>query len=268
VAQEPSGRLRRAAQIFDEVRAAVPDHRASTYALMERYRAEGLLNEDLIAHLMEQTRSLNQQIRKLRMKTDEIRQAPLNFKETLPDGSVAEYNKAIEDTTPDRLRRIFASAARVRERRSVYEDAAARAKGAKKALEAEQEEHETLLSELEREAAAEHESLPLFPADTAAPEPPADDAWRHTPLADLGLPPAIVETLTEAELTTFGQLADWTAAGKELTDIPRIGPAKAEKIEDAFFAYWSGRVAPVEFTAVQPPPDALPDDAEDDPAGD
>jgi uncharacterized coiled-coil protein SlyX len=101
VAQEPSGRLRRAAQIFDEVRAAVPDHRASTYALMERYRAEGLLNEDLIAHLMEQTRSLNQQIRKLRMKTDEIRQAPLNFKETLPDGSVAEYNKAIEDTTPE-----------------------------------------------------------------------------------------------------------------------------------------------------------------------
>jgi predicted flap endonuclease-1-like 5' DNA nuclease len=176
------------------------------------------------------------------------------------------------DPAPDRLRRIFASAARVRERRSVYEDAAARAKGAKKALEAEQEEHETLLSELEREAAAEHESLPLFPADTAAPEPPADDAWRHTPLADLGLPPAIVETLTEAELTTFGQLADWTAAGKELTDIPRIGPAKAEKIEEATEDFWARRNSSAVRDSIActlaPLPDAPPADAEDDPDGD
>jgi ERCC4-type nuclease len=118
---------------------------------------------------------------------------------------------------------------------------------------------------LEREAAAEHESLPLFPEDAAAPEPPADDSWRVVPFTLLNLPQAIVEKLYEAELATVGQLADWTAAGRELTDIPGIGPAKAEKIEEAMEAFWSVRTDSAESAAAEAAPTA---DAGDGPAGD
>jgi len=64
------------------------------------------------------------------------------------------------------------------------------------------------------------------------------DWWRDVPIAELGLPQGIVQRLAEAAIETIGQLATHTESGQHLTDIPGIGQAKAEKIEDALQTFW------------------------------
>lgn len=55
---------------------------------------------------------------------------------------------------------------------------------------------------------------------------PAD--WRDVTVEQLGLPPGLCEALRDAEADTLGKLDS-----RPLTQIPRIGPAKAGKIEAA-----------------------------------
>jgi len=64
------------------------------------------------------------------------------------------------------------------------------------------------------------------------------EAWKNVPVDTLGLPVGIVAALKEADIDTLGKIADYTAAGKRLTDIANIGTAKAEKIENACAEYW------------------------------
>lgn len=113
MAAGPSGRVRRAAQLFDQLRSEIPDHRAFTTALKDRYHAEGLIEDDMEAYLMDQTRGLMQQVRKQRLKGEEARQTPLNFKEVLPDGNSVEFYKAIEDTTPTECAQFMHDQAKV-----------------------------------------------------------------------------------------------------------------------------------------------------------
>jgi hypothetical protein len=63
-------------------------------------------------------------------------------------------------------------------------------------------------------------------------------------LVSHGLPQSLVVRLGEASLTTIGLLADFTNAGKRLTDLDGVGEAKAEKIEQALERFWSEWKAP------------------------
>lgn len=75
----------------------------------------------------------------------------------------------------------------------------------------------------------------LAPGDVTAA--PAEEAWRSVSIDQIGLPEKLASSLIEAEIKTIGALADYTKE-HELTDLPGIGPAKAEKIQNAMEAYW------------------------------
>ena len=49
---------------------------------------------------------------------------------------------------------------------------------------------------------------------------------------------ALLKSLKKGGLTTVGQLADFTASNKRLTDISGIGPEKAEKIQNQMVEFW------------------------------
>jgi len=77
------------------------------------------------------------------------------------------------------------------------------------------------------------------PAESPAPVPADDETWRTVSISELGITGKLAESLTEAGLTTMGAIADWGDSGKLLTDVPGVGPAKAEKIENATAEYWA-----------------------------
>ncbi len=52
------------------------------------------------------------------------------------------------------------------------------------------------------------------------------------------LPDGIVAVLQSAEVDTVGKICDWSKTGRPLTEIPKIGAAKATKIEEALDAFW------------------------------
>lgn len=96
------------------------------------------------------------------------------------------------------------------------------------------------------------QTLPF--GDDARPtdETPApDEAWRAidiSALQDHGLPGGIVGKLVDAEIRTIGDLSNWhtpppTGQGKTLTDIPGVGQAKADKIDEALAKFWEARNA-------------------------
>lgn len=64
-----------------------------------------------------------------------------------------------------------------------------------------------------------------------------DKEWKRVPLSKL-FDGALLKSLTEAKVTTMGELCAYTAADKRLIDIPGIGPGKAAKIEDATLKFW------------------------------
>lgn len=88
--------------------------------------------------------------------------------------------------------------------------------------------------------AAEGESSQADTTDTATPTaiPPDDDSWREIGLEDLSLTESLLTKLYSANLDTVGELADFTASGKQLVDIDGVGPAAAEKIEGAMDRFW------------------------------
>lgn len=89
---------------------------------------------------------------------------------------------------------------------------------------------------------AEEKARKLFGFIRALNAPmPLFDVWRVTPVAELGLPDGITAALTEAGYDTVGKLADYTKAGKELTDIAYIGIHKAEAIREALERFWQQR---------------------------
>jgi len=81
------------------------------------------------------------------------------------------------------------------------------------------------------------ESAP--PTDSDA----ADEAsWRAFRIEDLDdLSDGTVGALHNADIETVGQLADYTAGGKRLTDIPKLGKAKVSQIEAASLKFFEER---------------------------
>lgn len=101
----------------------------------------------------------------------------------------------------------------------------------KKKLEKHQADLNRIVGEL---ASVDGGQLPL-PFDEVV----EDDAWRAVSLDTLGIRGKLADTLCEANLPNLGAIADYTAAGKLLTDIEGVGAAKAEKVEEACAAYWA-----------------------------
>jgi len=157
------------------------------------------------------------------------------------------------------------------ELKDAYENAHASASALKKRMEKQQEHLNKLIGE--KKAAKRGGYTPRLPFgktdDSPAEEPTAaaevaDEAWKQVGLDSLGITGKLAETLTEAGLSTLGKIADYTASGKQLTDIDGVGPAKAEKIEEACTEYWAANprsslaVAEAEPTAAEAVPEAEP----------
>lgn len=76
---------------------------------------------------------------------------------------------------------------------------------------------------------------------TDSGECPPDESWRALPLSEVlvGIPDSNLEKLADAKLDTLGQLSDWLKDERNrLTDLPGIGQAKAEKIENKLMEFW------------------------------
>lgn len=132
-----------------------------------------------------------------------------------------------------------------REAESTWSAAHREAGELKKEMEAEQNLLNKLADEMREISQGNYTPRLPFPADDA-PAHDAVDAWRLVPLVDLDMPASVAAMLEDARLPTLGALADYTRAGKLLTDIKGIGQAKADQIEDATAAYWAANPMPSE----------------------
>ena len=87
---------------------------------------------------------------------------------------------------------------------------------------------------------AEVEERPM--PGTSAESSGEAEPWRAVPVENLGLSAGICSILREHnQISTLGQLADFTADGAPLTMLRKIGEAKARAIEEATIAYWEGQ---------------------------
>jgi hypothetical protein len=68
-----------------------------------------------------------------------------------------------------------------------------------------------------------------------------DDSWRMVSLQSVLVEQSLWGPLDESDIFTLGQLADYSARGKWLTDIVGIGPAKSERIEQKCAEFWALR---------------------------
>lgn len=147
----------------------------------------------------------------------------------------------------DALTRIRELNDEVTRHREDFDQKDAKAKAAKKLLEASQNDLNVYIRGLS-------ESHPLF--EKAAPEParkhgpePAkpDEAWQTHLLSELiplGVSSKVIDALEEQGLVNIGHVADHTAKA-QLTDLKGIGEAKATAIEEALIRWWE---AHPEFT--------------------
>lgn len=86
----------------------------------------------------------------------------------------------------------------------------------------------------------------------ARPAPTKPTDWRSTPIESLDLPESICNALREnpkMTIATIGDLSDWCKQRNLLTDIKKIGSAKAEKIEAALEKFWRENPQVVENVA-------------------
>jgi len=66
----------------------------------------------------------------------------------------------------------------------------------------------------------------------------AEGPWRDEPIDNLFKPGVILASLKNAGLNTLGELSDYTASERLLTDLNGIGPGKAEQIENRLVEFW------------------------------
>lgn len=178
------------------------------------------------------------------------------------------------------------SRAKVARLEKLSDEAAKKAKEAKKRHESAIEDHFALEQELD----SGQQRLPFGPdepATAAAPSSPApaepDETWKVVPLATLGiddeLPAGLLAKLEDAGLKTVGDVADHTkpdqaGRSKQLVDIKGIGQAAAAKIETALEQFWAKHAARLAAAASSPADPATDDPVEDedpdedDPEGD
>lgn len=64
-----------------------------------------------------------------------------------------------------------------------------------------------------------------------------DDSWKARSVNELNIKKGLVKSLEENGIETLGDLKMMWDAGKQLTDVPGIGPEKAGEVADAWAAY-------------------------------
>lgn len=75
--------------------------------------------------------------------------------------------------------------------------------------------------------------------ETATHVASTDESWRAVKIQETSIPTAICKILNEDnQLYTLGQIADYTTE-YALTNLTKIGQAKAERIEEALTEYWA-----------------------------
>lgn len=67
--------------------------------------------------------------------------------------------------------------------------------------------------------------------------------WNAVTLDELGITGKIAENLTNANLKTLGDIANYTRS-YAITDVNGIGPQKAEKVQAALDAWWKDHPQP------------------------
>jgi len=78
---------------------------------------------------------------------------------------------------------------------------------------------------------------PAVPADESALDE-SSESWQSATIEEIGIDPKICQLLRDNnKIETLGQIADH-CDNYELTDLKKIGKAKAAKIEEAMDAYW------------------------------
>lgn len=164
---------------------------------------------------------------------------------------MASHREYPANASPEDVQEIFDLRRNVAERRAEYIKAKSEAKQAKSEWE---EAGEDLIVLIDRIQNPQRE-LPFGPPGTSPidhaiemedkardgkskPAPPTDESWRKVNIKELKLGDKIQDNLEDAGLFTIGQIADFTAKDQGLTDIGGIGPAKAQKIEDALTEFW------------------------------
>ncbi len=120
------------------------------------------------------------------------------------------------------------------------------ASGAKERAKAAKERYTSALDELDAliERGPDYQQKLPGMADVGKPAEQSpggfvDNSWRELSVSELELPEAIAVDLTDAGIETLGQLADRTNQDQWWRDIDGIGPGKAEKVADAFAAFWA-----------------------------
>ena len=122
----------------------------------------------------------------------------------------------------------------------------------KEAVKANRKAMDAATNELQAHLSYKSVGLPVFDGDKhndelvrteAADVPPAPDVlpdgpWQDVTTEQLGIDPKLCILLREQNgIATLGQISDFCKT-YELTDLKKIGKAKAQKIEEAMDAYW------------------------------
>jgi hypothetical protein len=148
---------------------------------------------------------------------------------------------------------IFESNRHVGVLAAAAEDAKKRAKIAKDDWESAADAHSRMERRMEAELYPDRQPFPLLdskPAEANGTPAPAaaanlNDDWRRVSVHELteygNVTTGVTQTLCDAGIETLGDLADYTAGDKPLTDVKGIGDAKAEAICEALDGFWAAR---------------------------
>jgi len=144
----------------------------------------------------------------------------------------------------------------VRRRQQVVDDLSEDLKDAKKSLDTANSELLEIIDEDEQPVlpfASNGSVIHQGKARPPSPVPADDESWRAVTLDGLGIyQPRLIETLTDAGLTSMGAICDYTNDNKRLIDLKGIGPGKVQFIENLIEKYWTEHPRqPVEIKAIE-----------------
>lgn len=174
----------------------------------------------------------------------------------------------------DQLDRFRRAAARVRERSEHLAVCKAKAGDAKKAydgavvefIEVDEDEDRPLLKAMEEQPSRKVEAVAAVDdSDTVETE-----EWRSEPITVLALDDRINQLLLEAKpfaIATLGDLTDFLnndGRPRQYTDIDGIGPAKAQKIDDALVQWFAQNPDKYRQPVAQTVEDKTEEDAADE----
>lgn len=156
----------------------------------------------------------------------------INAANEMPD---TEEGPTISNADADR---VFIARQKCKVAQDAEDEANGVYKSAKKLRERLEEELGDLLDDVF--AVPDKAEMPLFDVEATEQEPAPSDDWRSMPIVDLNLPDRVVSALGEKDICTIGSLSDWMEKKTDFwaADIPGIGKAAKQQVEEAFAAFW------------------------------